>query len=361
MPGYRALIKDIQEKRFAAVYLLHGEERYLQEEIIDQLKKNYLGSEEQFGYEKVEGGSLRLAEIIAQISEKGLFSSKRLLVVDNPPYLGSSRKTVEQGDPEGPDENTLADEKESVGLLEDYIVEQQEGRPGSVLVFTTEKADRRKRIYKVIEKKGSAVECSILKGETLTDWVRQKAASLGKTIDRSAMDKLLLAGNHNLHYLSGELEKYSSYLGDCETVISGQVVDLLFSGDLQGNVFKLADAIAEKNHAGAESLLQLLLGRREKPLLIFFMITRHYRLLLQARCLLDEGLPPGQFASTLEVPPFVARKLQDQAGVYNRTALEDVIIMLQESDQKIKTGRLEPGQALTLIMSRIDYLQTASR
>jgi DNA polymerase III subunit delta len=93
---------------------------------------------------------------------------------------------------------------------------------------------------------------------------------------------------------------------------------LLFSGDLQGNVFKLADAMAEKNLSGAESLLQLLLGRREKPLLIFFMLARHYRLLLQARCLLDEGLPPGQFASTLEVPPFVARKLQDQACVYTQ-------------------------------------------
>ncbi len=361
MPDYRALLNDIKENRFTSVYLLHGEEKYLQEEIIEQLKKSYLGPEEQFGYEKVEGGSLNLAEIVAQIGEKGLFSTQRLLVVDNPPYLGSSRKTAEQGDQEGPDEKVIANEKESIGLLEDFVLEQQKGQPGSVLVFTTEKADRRKRIYKMIEKKGTAVECSHLKGEALTDWIRQKAASLGKTVDRSAIDKLLLAGNHNLHYLAGELEKYSSYLGNSETVISGQVVDLLFSGDLQGNVFKLADALAERNLIGAESLLQLLIGRREKPLLIFFMIARHYRLLLQARCLLDEGLPPSQFASTLEVPPFVARKLQDQTGAYSRTALEDVIIILQESDHKIKTGRLEPGQALSLIMSRIDHLQTAPR
>jgi hypothetical protein len=101
---------------------------YLQEEIIEQLKKNYLGPEEQFGYEKVEGSSLSLAEIIAQIGEKGLFSSKRLLVVDNPPYLGSSRKTAEKGDHEGPDEKVLAAEKESVGLLEDYIAGTT-GRP----------------------------------------------------------------------------------------------------------------------------------------------------------------------------------------------------------------------------------------
>ena len=361
MSAYRSLMKDIQANRFAAVYLLHGEERYLQEEIVEQLKKSYLGPEEQFGYEKVEGGSLSLAEIVAQVGENGLFSTQHLLVVDNPPYLGSSRKTAEQGDQEGPDEKALAAEKESVGLLEDYISKQQEGRPDSVLVFTTEKTDRRKRIYKLIEKKGFTVECSPLKGEMLADWVRQKAASLGKTVDRSAMDRLMLAGNHSLHYLSGELEKYNAYLGDSETVISGQVVDLLFSGDLQGNVFKLADAMAERNLTGAENLLQLLLGRREKPLLIFFMIARHYRLLLQTRCLLDEGLPPGQFASTLEVPPFVARKLQDQARVYSKTALEDVIIILQDGDQKIKTGRLEPGQALSLIMSRIDYLQTASR
>jgi DNA polymerase III subunit delta len=357
MHDYKTLLNDIKKNRFVPVYLLHGEERYLQEEIVELLKTTYLGSGEQFGYEKVEGGSFNLAEITEQIGEKGLFSTQRLLVVDNPPYLGSTRKTVEQGDSESSDQKALAKEKQSIDLLEDYIAGQQEGRPDSVLVFITEKADRRKRIFKLIEKKGTTVECNPLKGEMLTDWVRQKAASLGKTIDRSAVEKLFLAGNHNLHYLSCEIEKYSNYLGESETVISGQVVDLLFSGDLQGNVFKLADAMAEKNLAGADSLLQMLLGRREKPLLIFFMLARHYRLLLQTRCLLDEGLPHGQFASTLEVPPFVARKLQDQAGAYSRAALENVIITLQESDQKIKTGRLEPVQALSLMMNRIDYLQ----
>jgi DNA polymerase-3 subunit delta len=361
MPDYRTLMNDIQKKLFAAVYLLHGEEKYLQEEIIELLKNSYLGPGEQFGFEKVEGGSFNLAEIVALIGERGLFSTKRILVVDNPPYLGASRKTAEIDDPEGSGEKALNKEKEYVALLEEFITEQQDAQPDSVLVFMTEKADRRKRIFKLIEKKGFAAECNPLRGEALTGWIRQKAASLGKTVDPSALERLLLAGNHNLHYLSGELEKYSSYLGGSETVISGRVVDLLFSGDLQGNVFKLSDAMAERNLAEADSLLQLLLGRREKPLVIFFMLARHYRLLLQTRCLLDEGLPPGQFASALEVPPFVARKLQDQAGLFSRTALEDVIIILQESDQKIKTGRLEPGQALTLIMNKIDYLQSASR
>lgn len=357
MLTYQAQVKKINDGIFNSVYLFYGEERYLQEELADQLAAAYLGKDMDFGREKVEGNILSLEEVIARLSERGLFSERRLLIVDNPPYLTVSGRGEQAALEE---ESNNGRETGSISLLEDYIEGHPSGIPGSILVFLALRIDRRRRLYKLIDKKGAVVECTALKGEALVSWIRNKAGRLGKKIDRAAVDKLLMADEHNLHYISGELEKYSAYLGEEGKIITAQIVDALFSGDIQGDIFRLSDAIAEGNTVKAQDILELLLRRREKPLLIFFMVVRHYRLLLQAHCLQQAGITHNEFASTLEIHPFVARKLSEQALNFNRYALEEVLLALQKADMQIKTGMIEPNHALRLILNRISYIQDSA-
>ncbi|MGM0687982.1 MAG: DNA polymerase III subunit delta [Bacillota bacterium] len=358
MLTYQALVKKINEGIFNSVYLFYGDERFLQEELAELLAAAYLGEDIDFGREKVEGNNLSLEEVIARLSETGLFSERRLLIVDSPPYLAASGRGEQAASEE---ENKNIDRgTDFTSLLEDYINRHTSGIPGSILVFLASRIDRRKRLYKLIDNKGTAVECTALKGEALASWIRNKAGRLGKKIDRAAVEKLLMADEHNLHYISGELEKYSAYLGEEGKIISAQTVDTLFSGDIQGDIFRLSDAIAEGNTAKAHDILELLLRRREKPLLIFFMVVRHYRLLLQAHCLQQAGIPHNEFASTLEVHPFAARKLREQVVSFNRYALEEVLLALQKADMQIKTGQIESNHALRLILNRIAYIQDSA-
>jgi len=354
--SHQAAIKQIEEKKFVPVYLFYGEERYLQEELVEQLTAAFLGTETDFGKEKLDGAEYTLEAVLDRIGESGLFSERKLLIVDNPPYLLPPRKRDEQdlsGEPEQKDKK----EDLHADILLSHLEAQASSIPEGILVFLSSQVDRRRRLFKLIDKRGVAVECGPLKGDSLAAWIRKKAAEMGKSIDRAALEKLLLAGDQNLHYISRELEKYCTFLKDDEEVITARTVDALFSGDIQGDVFKLSDALAEGSLFRADALLDLLLRRREKPLLIFFMLARHYRLLLQAHSLLEEGIPPAEFTGALEVHPFVARKLREQASLYNRALLEEVLIVLQEADFKIKTGRLEPADALKLMLARIDHVQ----
>lgn len=361
MLSYQEFLKKIGEEQLFPVYLFYGEEKYLQEELAEHLAEAFLGSELTYGREKIEGSLLSLEEVIERLDESGLFSQRRLLIVDKPPYLSPPRKEENKSEH---DDEKKRDEKEEdksnpSALLEAYLAQLGNKKPDSILIFMAPKIDRRKKLFKIIDSKGIAVECKPLKGEALASWIENKARKLGKNIERAALEKLMFADANNLHYLSCELEKYKTYLADDQKTITAEVVDLLFSGDLQGDVFKLSDAMAEGNADRAHLLLELLLKKREKPLLIFFMLVRHYRLLLEAHCLLDEGIPQGQFASALAVHPFAARKLREQAVSYSRIALEEVLMAMQDVDMKIKTGRVEPEQALVLVLNRIDYLQSA--
>ncbi len=356
MISYQALLKQFKAGTFASVYLFYGEEKYLHQEFTARLADSYLGTEVEFGLEKVDGSEHDLEEIMAGLNEGGLFARRRIVVVDNPPYLAPPRKKADQEDP-GEEQGTDSRDKHNSDMLSEFMDRENPGDPDSIIVFLTPGADRRRRLFKLIDKKGVVVECAPLKGDTLASWIRRKAERMGKKIDQAAVEKLLLAGDHNLHYLSNELEKYCTYLGEEEDTITADTVDRLFSGDLQGNVFKLADALAEGSLVRAQEVLDLLLKRREQPLLIFFMLTRHYRMLLQACSLIEEGWGGGDLASTLGVQPFVARKLREQTDRYDRLALEEAMLALQKTDYQIKTGCLDPVQALKLVLSRIDYVQ----
>jgi len=360
MISYQALLKQFKAGKFAPAYLFFGEEKYLQQEFIVRLADSYLGPEAEFGLEKVDGAEHGLEEIMAGLNEGSLFARRRIVVVDNPPYLAPPRKKEdreEPGEEPGPD----SPEKQNDVLLSEFMEREKSDHPDSIVVFLTPGADKRKRLFKLIDKKGVAVECAALKGDTLAAWIRKKAEKSGKKIDREAVERLMLAGDHNLHYLSNELDKYRTYLGDEGDTITVETVETLFAGDLQGNVFKLADALAEGALAGAQDFLDLLMKRREQPLLILFMLTRHYRLLLQAFSLLEEGRSGADLASILGVQPFVARKLKEQTALYNRRVLEEAMLALQKTDCQIKTGCLEPAQALQLVLSRIDHVQRTVR
>jgi DNA polymerase III subunit delta len=351
MRSFQAALREIETGKFAPLYLLFGEESYLREELINLLKLKFLGQNPELSCEKIDGREHHLQDVLSKTEESGIFSERQLLIVDNPPYLAPPRKAEEAS------KSQQEMEKAGAELLANFFEQLGSQLPDTIIIFQSTGVDRRKRIFKIIDKAGIAVECAALKGDELASWISQKATSLGKKIDRSAVDRLLLSENQSLHFFASELEKYATYLGEKEKIITDSTVDQLFAGDLESTVFKLTDALAEGNHDRAQLQLERLLGRREKPLPIFFMLVRHYRLLLQARCFVEEGLPLTEITSTLAVHPFVARKLRDQAGALNLKTLEDIYIDLQNTDLQIKTGIIDPVQALRLILSRIDYRQ----
>jgi len=356
MQTFQVARREIETGKFAPLYLLFGEESYLQEELINLLKQKFLKQNPELSCEIIDGREQDLQLVLSRAEERAIFSERRLLIVGNPPYLAPPRKTEIQKKEEV-SENRQEIEQAGAEILAEYFKRLDSKLPDTIIIFQSPGVDRRKRIFKTIDQAGTAVECAVLRGDELASWISRKAESLGKKIERSAVDRLLMSDNPSLHFFSNELDKYATYISEKEKAITDSTVDLLFAGDLESTVFKLTDALAEGDHDRAQAQLERLLGRREKPLPIFFMLVRHYRLLLQACCLVEEGLPLTEITSTLAVHPFVARKLRDQATKLDRVMIEDIYIDLQKTDLQIKTGILDPVEALRLIISRIGYRQ----
>ncbi len=76
----------------------------------------------------------------------------------------------------------------------------------------------------------------------------------------------------------------------------------------------------------------------QDPQSLFGMIVRQFRLLIQAREVLDDGRA-GQMATELRVHPFVADKLSSQARRFDISQLEAIYHRLLLLDEEAKTGQ----------------------
>ena len=117
-----------------------------------------------------------------------------------------------------------------------------------------------------------------------------------------------------------ETEKLALYVGD-DTATHDDVAALC-PPDVQSNIFAFVDALAAGERDRALGLLEDLISTGEPPLRLTFMIRRQFQLVARARALLDRGTPQREIASILKVPPFVARKLDEQGRKLDDEDLE---------------------------------------
>lgn len=354
MIDYRKALQAISAGSFQPAYLFCGSEPFLIRELSHRLAEAYLGEEGGYGREKVEGRDFTLAEVLQRLEGASLFAPRKLLLVDEPPYLAPKR---ESGEAAAGEREPGKEGGGGASALESFIErESGAGIPGRIILFRAAAVDRRRRLFRMLDKRGAAVDCAPLREGDLSRWIRERLARQGKKIDNAALQRLLWSGESDLHTLSNELDKYCAYLEEGETTITSSVVELLFAGDARGNVFTLTDALSKGHIHRAQQLLTVLAGKREEPLRIFFMLVRHFRLLLGARSLREEKVPPAQHPGALGVKPFEARKLYGQSASFSLESLEKIIIYLQELDCRIKTGRVLPAQALEIAIAGVHLL-----
>jgi DNA polymerase-3 subunit delta len=141
---------------------------------------------------------------------------------------------------------------------------------------------------------------------------------------------------------------------DYSRPITERDVKNLVSDVRQGDVFEMVDAIGYGDGVKAMQMLRRLLEEGD-ALPLFGMIVRQFRLLIQVRELLDED--PAQdhktIADKIGSHPYPVQKILPQARLFNLDQLKAVYHQLSEVDLAIKTGQLEGGLALDLLIASL--------
>ncbi len=326
---FQSVINSIKRGMVAPVYLLHGEEDYLQELIIKAFKEHLLApGTGDFNYDELDGENVSLFQIVDRANTLPVFAEKRLVIVKNPFSLFLSKKKEEED--KGGDEKCLLD----------YI---SEPLASTCLVFwLKETADKRKKLYRAIEKKGEVVELTPLKGAELGRWLQDQAGALGKVLEPKALEYIMFHAGFSLRFLKNELDKLALFTGE-ERTISLAVVEKLLTKSIEANIFNLVDNLGLKKTEEALFELRNLLVTGEPAVRILFMIARQFRLILMVKDLEQRGFSEKQITAELSLHPYVTGKMLRQARNFTFPELERILEIILETDFAIKTG--SPVQA----------------
>ncbi|MCX6033772.1 MAG: DNA polymerase III subunit delta, partial [Chloroflexi bacterium] len=145
-----------------------------------------------------------------------------------------------------------------------------------------------------------------------------------------------------------ELTKLLTYVNFARPVTILDV-DQVSIVSAQGNVFELVDALGQRDGKKAQRVLHQLL-EEEEAFELWGMVIRQFRLLLQAREMLDSGAGIPEVQKELGLREFVAQKVANQAKRFSLPALESIYHELLKIDVEAKKSQVPLDLALDTLV-----------
>ncbi len=310
---YRRTLSALEQGTIARVYCLFGPERTLLNDLVLAIRRAVLPSKAQaWNHDRLEA---------SQATVESVWTALRTV-----PMLGG-RRLVEVTDVhKWPEDWRQA------------LAERIEQIPNTAcLLLVADNLDARKKLVRACSKTGVALKLEPPRPREAAELLGQWARQLGVRIAPEATALLLEMTGGDLGVLRRALENAALYAGP--EVIRPEHVAATVPDTRQALVFELADAVAERNLEKALDALKRLGKDPSAHLKALGMLARQVRLLRLAHWALARGTPPGRLAETLDVHPYVAKKLASQVRRHGPASLERAHVLLTHADLTLKSSR----------------------
>lgn len=187
------------------------------------------------------------------------------------------------------------------------------------------------------------------KQRDMPGWVVNEARKQDGRIEPAAAARLAEMVGVDTRLAGMEIAKLLAYV-NWERPVRASDVEAVCILTSQQSVFDFVDALSQGNGKTAQKLLHRLL-ENEDAFSLWGMVVRQFRLLLQAREILDGRGNKDDMARALGVHPFVAEKTTGQANRFSIETLENIYRRLLDIDEGVKTSQVTLDLALdTLIV-----------
>ena len=295
-------------------YLVIGGEALLRDDAVASLRGAVLGDRpSDFDLDRLDGERLTPAELVDAVRSLPVLAPRRLVILR---------------DPEGRSGRGLGD------ALASLVAGLDAGSP-SVLVVVAEKADGRARWVKAFAA-DAVVRCDPPRTQReLVAFAREEARRQGVALDAGALELLAERVGPQLLLLRRELEKAALLAAPGSKIGRGEI-EAATPTVAEAPVWDLTDAIGEGRLGEALRVLAQLLAGGAAPPVVLGALASHFRRLLRLRS-----------GGAVQVPPFVLRKLDQQARRYGPRRLAACLRAIHETDLALKgAGALRPELAL---------------
>ncbi len=226
--------------------------------------------------------------------------------------------------------------------LADYVKSPVDS---TILVFYTQKVDKRKSLYKILEKNAKFYYYDKLSGseflEFINTFLRDRGAAYDKELPSYIVEKTgyLLSDNARIGEVVSDLSRLSDFAGG--DVITKEMTDRIITSAVDTNIFKIISLIASRRFDNAMSFMKDLLLNGVDELQLIALIQRHYRILYKLKIAKDRSM--------LELTPYMLKEFKD-IELLSEEQIEKAINLLNSSYAASKGYSMEPGMAAELAL-----------
>lgn len=317
--------EDIKKKEFKPAYLLFGEEDYLKLQYRDNLVKALNPEEDTMNFTRYSGKGIDVEEMISLCDTMPFFADCRVVLVEDSGFF----------------KNKCDELAEYMKALPDYLR----------LIFVESEVDKRSRMYKAVKACGRAAEFARQDEKTLMRWAAGILGREGFRITQRDMELFLTKTGTDMSGICTELEKLMAY-AQGKNVITARDIEEICTTRTVNRIFDMVRAVADRNQKRALDLYNDLLTLREPPMRILFLLARQFNQLLLVKRLAAQGVSQAEMASRLGIPAFAVKNVAACARAYTSEELERAVEDFVESEEAVKTGRLEDALSVELLIIR---------
>src|SRR5690349_12923714 len=223
--------------------------------------------------------------------------------------------------------------------------------PSTVMIFTADDLDKRKKSTKALLDACTVVDFSPLKDSEAKAWARSYLKSLKSAADDQVLSEVVNLVGTDIQTLANELDKLASAAVDTGR-ISAELVDELIGRTRELSNFELADHLMSNNRKRALETLYRLLDDGAEPVMLIGLIAGNYHRLALGKHLLTRGGREEVFRN-ISMPPF---KRDAYITTLQRSDAKKIargIQLTAAADLAIKTSQATPRLQLELLVCEL--------
>ncbi|WP_114939002.1 DNA polymerase III subunit delta [Mucilaginibacter endophyticus] len=314
------ILKDLKNRKFKPLYLLHGEEPYFIDLVSNYVEHHLLPEHERgFNQTVVYGKDTDIMTVLNAAKRYPMMADYQVVLVKEAQDMKWGKED---------------DNKKSIDPVLSYL---ENPLPSTILVFCYKygKFDKRKKTYKAIEKKGLIFESATLYDNKVPAWVEGYVSEKGYKMNQQGSAMIAEYLGNDLAKIANELEKLML------NVSAGQEITLKHIQDNIGiskeyNVFELQTALTKKDAYKVNQIINYFEANpKSNPIvLVLGNLNNFFSKVLVYHYVKDKT--PQNLAKEMGVNPYFIKDYEQAARNYPLGKVFQVISYLREYDLKSK-------------------------
>lgn len=330
------LKQELKSGQFERLYLFFGEEHYLRDHYLQQLKDKLLdGPAADFNYHRFNQENMDLQALASAVEAMPMMAQWSLVQVEDYDLsrLNESDREILTG--------ILSD-------IPDYCV--------IVFLYDTVeyKVDGRQKKLAEALGRGLKVEFRRQSQRELNSWIRRHFRTHGKDIEDRTCEYLTFVTGGSMTAILAEIGKIAAFTSG--TLVTEQDISAVVEPVLDAEIFDLTDAIADGNYEKALQKLRTLLQMQQEPILLLGAIGSAMRRLLYARIAMASGKGEGGLAELLKASTgraphsYVLQKTMTTARRMSDSFCAAAVRLCMETDGTLKSFSGDDQRTLELLI-----------